>query len=246
MLISVPLAAESFCFFRFKCGLDYLLQVRHCAQECLLNALKLLQSPTVVEKASKSIFSLLKTYIPLAVKLSSSPAADESKEETLSKPVEVLHMLNVVRSALPSLSVEVRLKILPEVHKIMSSQFSILTRHILQIIEAFLENLKVGDALQVMEDIIVSLCSYVSSNGNPVDTVISAANLLKIAMDKLQIEGSESGMKNLPIVCCSLAGIIVDWCSVDSLRDYSLCCYIDFYIAIIPWVRELFYLYCLD
>lgn len=118
------------------------------------------------------------------------------------------------------------MKILSEVHKLTSSHFSVLTRHILKIIEAFLENLKVGDATQVTEEIIVCLCSYVSSTGNPMDTVISAANLLKVAMDKLQIEGSEARMKNLPIVCCSLAG--------------SLCCH----IVRLPFMLLHCFLYC--
>ncbi|XP_031383633.1 RRP12-like protein [Punica granatum] len=193
-----------------KFSVDKRPKVRRCAQECLENSFKLLRSPAAVKKASKLVISSFKNYIPLADTLSSTPVADEPKDESPSKSehVEVLHMLNVVRFTLPSLSAEARLKIFLEVHKFMSSQFSILTRHILKIIEAFLEIPKAGDALQESEDIIVSLCSYVSSNGNPVDTVISAANLLKAAMDKLQIEGSELRMKNLPTVCRSLAGLL--------------------------------------
>ncbi|KAK4799076.1 hypothetical protein SAY86_024441 [Trapa natans] len=197
---SVSLAFET--LLRFS--VDKRPKVRRCAQECLQNALHFFQSPAVAEKASTLIFSSLKDYIPSAVKLSSSPVSDVSENQM--EPVEVLRIFNVVRLTLPSISPEVRMKILLELRKLLSSHFSVLTTHIHKIIEAFLENLKVGDATEVTEGIIVSLSSYVSSIINPMDTVISAAKLAKVAMDKLQIEGSEARMRNLPIVCCSLAG----------------------------------------
>lgn len=120
-------------------------------------------------------------------------------------------MLNVLISVCPYLSAKVSIQILSELDKLMSPRFSALTAQILKIIEALLETLAVGDTVQEIENVITSLASYVSSKENPVETVMTAANLLRVALNKFHTGGSSLWIKNLPVVWESLAGMLLDF-----------------------------------
>ncbi|KAK7815330.1 rrp12-like protein [Quercus suber] len=146
--------------------------------------------------------------MPLAVKLSSLKAVDGSKDDTLSKPehLEVLYMLSVVKISVPSLSTKVSSKVISEIVKLLNSKFSVLTRHVFQ-----------------TEKIVDLLVSYVSSGDkNPVDTDISAATLLKRALDILHDRESSLWIRNLPLVCGCLAGLLSSEASIASLASSIL------------------------
>ncbi|KAH9648509.1 NUC173 domain-containing protein [Citrus sinensis] len=201
-----------------KFSIDKRPKVRRCAQDCLEKVLKSFQSSTVIKAASKLINSLFEKYIPLAITLCTSGTVDGSKDEMLLKPdhLEVLYMLNVVNLIVPRLSVKVRLKILSELCKLMTSEFSPLTRHIFKGIEAFVETSRVEVVIPEMENIIVSLASYVSlKKRNPVDTVMTATILLKSCMEKL-LNGETRSLwtKNVPLVFGALAGLLTSEASI--------------------------------
>ncbi|XVE61118.1 hypothetical protein DITRI_Ditri06bG0014200 [Diplodiscus trichospermus] len=191
-------------------AIDKRPKVRRCAQEYLEKVFKLFQSSIVTEEASKSVLSLLKKHMHVALILSTIKSADDSKDENLLKPehLEVLHMLNVLKLTVPYLSAKIRLKVLSELCKLTSSEFSILTRNIHKTIGAFFGNSKFEANIPEMENVIVSLASYVSREKNPVDTLISAVTLLKCAVDKLHAVESNSWTKNVPLVCGSVAGLL--------------------------------------
>lgn len=160
------------------------------------------------------MFSLVKSCMPVALRLSESRIIDgSSKDETLSKPehLEVLHMLNLLKVTIQYLSVKISSKILLELLKLMgSSHYTALTRHVFKIIEAFFETWRDEVIGLQIESIINYLCLYVSlGEKNPVDTVILAATLLKIALDKLHAGGSSSWMRNFPKVCGPIAGVLL-------------------------------------
>ncbi|KAL5810487.1 hypothetical protein ACOSQ3_027197 [Xanthoceras sorbifolium] len=195
-----------------KFSVDKRPKVRKCAQDCLENVFKSFQSSTVTKAASKLINSLFKEYLPLATTLSTSRTVDGLKDEALMKPehLEVLHVLNVVKISVPYLSAKVSSEILSELCKLTSSEFSPITRHILKNIEAFYGSLKVEVVFPESERIIVFLASYVSlREKNPMDTIMSAVTLLKSAMDKLlNGEIRSTWIKNVPVVCGSLVGLL--------------------------------------
>ncbi|KAK8588814.1 hypothetical protein V6N13_087709 [Hibiscus sabdariffa] len=211
---SVQFGLESLLEF----AIDKRPKVRRCAQEYLEKFFKSFQSSIVIKEASKLVLSLLKKHMPLALTLSTIKSADDSKDETMLKPehLEVLHMLNVLKLTVPYLSAKIRLKILSELCKLTSSEFSFLTRNIHKTIEVFLGNSNVEAIIPEMENIIVSLASYVSGEKNPVDTLISAAALLKCATYKLHGIQSNSWMKNVPSVCSSLTALLSSEASVAS------------------------------
>ncbi|KAA8517112.1 hypothetical protein F0562_017405 [Nyssa sinensis] len=202
-----------------KFSIDRRPKVRKCAQDCLLKVFKSFKSSAVIKQASKLVFSLLKGYMPMAVKISASGAADGSRDEILPKPeqLEVLHMLNVLKLIVPYLSVKITLKVLSQLHKLMSSQFSALTRHIFNVIEVIFETSSAEVIIPEAENIIKSLASYAYlGEKNPVDTILSAATLLKSALDKLYTDEPSKWINNLPLVFDSLAGLLTFEASIAS------------------------------
>lgn len=180
-----------------------LLQVRKCSQDCLESVFKSLQSRAVIKEVSKLVLSKLKGYMPLAVELC-------SRTKNGPKNLEVLHMLNVVKLTVPFLSAKVSSKLLSEMNKLVGSRFSALTRHVLQIIEALFKTSRVNAIVSETEEAISSLASFVSKGDkNPLDTVMSAATLLKSSVCILHTGESTSWINNLPLVCGSVAGMLL-------------------------------------
>lgn len=144
------------------------------------------------------------------MKLTVSRNIDECKDKGTSKNdhLEVLHVLNVVNLVAPNISAKVVPKVLSEVHKLFGSQISALTRHVLKTVEAIFETSRVRNIVLELEDIVVSLASFVSlGDKNPLDTVIFTATVLRLAMD-LRYTGQPSlWIKNLPLVCQSMMGM---------------------------------------
>ncbi|KAM3691175.1 hypothetical protein ACJW31_09G175400 [Castanea mollissima] len=206
-------------------SIDRRPKVRRCAQDFLVKAFKSFKSSGVNKAASKLVLSMLKNNMPLAVKLSSLKAVDGSKDDTLSKPehLEVLYMLSVVKISVPSLSTKVSSKVISEIVKLLNSKFSVLTRHVFQVIEVFFETSRVEVTVPEMEKIVDLLVSYVSSGAkNPVDTDISAATLLKGALDILHDGESSLWIRNLPLVCGCLAGLLSSEASIASFASSIL------------------------
>ncbi|KAI4348683.1 hypothetical protein L6164_009378 [Bauhinia variegata] len=195
-----------------KFSIDKRPKVRRCAQESLEKVFKSFQSSTVVKQASKLILSVLKRYTPLGKKLLSSRAVDGSKDESFSKPehLKVLHVLNVLKLTAPCLSAKVMSKVLSEIRKLFSAQFSALTGHVLKTIEAIFEASNAESIVLETETIIVSLASYISlGDKNPLDTLVHAATLLKHSLDILRTGRSSSWMTNLSLVCASIMGLLM-------------------------------------
>lgn len=205
-----------------KFSVDKRPKVRRSAQECLEKVFKSFRSSSVVKEASKLVFSLFKNYMPVALTLSESRIFDESKEETLSKleHLEVIHMLNLLKVTVPYLSVKISSKVLPELVKLLRSDFSVLTRQIFQNIEAFFVSSSDEVTGPQQENIIDSLSGYLSlGQKNPVDTVLSAATLLRTILNKLRAGGSSSWTSNGHKIFGSTAGLLTDEATASQASD---------------------------
>lgn len=191
-----------------KFSIDKRPKVRKCAQDCVMNVLKAFEYSTAIKKASKLVLSLFKSYMKVAVNISAS--SSDSKDDILSKPdhLEVLHMLNLLKHLLPYLSAEVRLKALLELQKLVTARFSALTRHIFDVIKAMFESLGADDLIPEADGLIKSLASYISVRGNPLDTVLSAAYLLKNSLNNIHAKESSIWTSHLSLVIDSLAGLL--------------------------------------
>ncbi|KAL0555029.1 hypothetical protein IC582_008960 [Cucumis melo] len=191
-----------------KFSVDRRPKVRRCAQESLITFLNSLKHSAIKKEASNLVFSLLKSCMPSAVKLSTVTPVDGPEEDKQShgQHLDVLHRLNVIILAIPLLSKKVRFKMLKELIKLVNPQFSIVTAHSFKAMELILKSSKTGVPALEVESIIVAIGSYLSSGDkNPLDTVLSAITLLKCAMDA---GGSSVAKKNLPVVCGYMAGLL--------------------------------------
>lgn len=186
-------------------------KVRRCAQESVEKVFKSLKSSKATKEASKLVLSELKSFCDLAMKLSALKNVDKCKEDKDLKHenLEVLHLMNLISLVAPYLSAKVIPKVLSEVYKLFGSQFSELTMHVLKTIKAIFEALRIQNIVLETEGIVVSLASFVSlGDKNPLDAVILAATLLKVAMDSLYNGQSSLWIKNLPAVCRSVMGLL--------------------------------------
>ncbi|XP_074378997.1 uncharacterized protein LOC141720464 isoform X2 [Apium graveolens] len=192
-----------------KFSIDRRPKVRKCAQDCVVNVLKALESSTVKHKASKYVLSLFKTCMKTMGDLSAAKSSNGSKD-TLPKAeqLEVLHMLNLLKHLLPYLSAKVKLEALSELLKLVTSRFSTLTRHIFDVVKTMIESIEGDDIVSEVDRLVNLLASYVSRRQNPSDTILSAAYLLKISMNNLHVKESITWNNHLSLVFRSLGGLL--------------------------------------
>ncbi|KAJ0239610.1 ARM repeat superfamily protein [Hirschfeldia incana] len=202
-----------------KFSIDKRPKVRRCAQECLEKLFGSLRLTTVVKEASDALFALLKEHKSVLYELSSRKVVEGSKAESAlkSENAEAAHVLNVMSATIPFLSAEVISSVFSELCKLMGSRFSPLTRQILKGIDTIFKSSE-DDAVVVpeIEGVIASLTSYVSLHDkNPADTVVHASTLLKSALEKAE---PTLCLRQLPLVCGSLAGLLT---SEDDVASQS-------------------------
>ncbi|KAL8162318.1 hypothetical protein V2J09_013807 [Rumex salicifolius] len=189
-------------------SMDKRPKVRKCAQVCLENALKSFQCPSLVKRASKLILSLMMSHIPVVVKLGSLEAKSGHKKKAVpeSDNSEALHVLNIVKLAVPHLNDKISLEVVLELLKLLNTQHFALTRPVLEIIEAFMCSFGVDVTSPIAEDIIAALSIL---NKYPKDTIVSGSNLLSTALNVLHSRGTSDWIKNLPLAVRAIAGVLV-------------------------------------
>ncbi|XP_038697299.1 RRP12-like protein isoform X2 [Tripterygium wilfordii] len=202
-----------------KFSIDKRPKVRKCAQDCLEKVFRSFSSSGAIQEASKLILSLFKSYMPLAVEISNIKVLNASRDEMLSRAehLELLHTLNVVKLTVPYLSAKISCKVLSELHQIMNSEFSLVTRHVFNIIGVFYETSKVEGIIPKADKIIASLAAYVFLwEKNPADTVLAAATLLKSTLDQAHSAESTSWFKNIRLVWETITGLLTSEASTAS------------------------------
>jgi len=184
------------------------LQVRKCAQVCVEKVFKSLHNPIVKKNSSKAVLFMYRKYMPLSEQLNTVKLSDaqQSKIQSESQHLEALHMFNVLTLLVPSLSENVRVKIISGVYKLLGCSVSSCTGHILRLLEALFEYLKVEHLVSHSDSIFSVLTSYISTDNNPIDTVISASILLRNGLKRLQDAHPSLWIKFLPSIFTSLAG----------------------------------------
>ncbi|KAF2542937.1 hypothetical protein F2Q68_00029912 [Brassica cretica] len=194
-----------------KFSIDKRPKVRRCAQECLEKLFGSLLSSTVIKEASDTLYALLKEHKSVLSELSSKKIVEGSKVESAlkSENAEAAHVLNVLSATVPFLSAEVSSCVFSELCKLMGSQFSPLTRQILKAIDTIFKSSEDTVVVPEIEGVITSLTGYVSLHEkNPADTVLHVSTLLKNALEKANSVEPTFCLRQLPLVCGSLAGLL--------------------------------------
>ncbi|KAL0834757.1 hypothetical protein Bca101_086646 [Brassica carinata] len=194
-----------------KFSIDKRPKVRRCAQECLEKLFGSLLSSTVIKEASDTLYALLKEHKSVLSELSSKKIVEGSKVESAlkSENAEAAHVLNVLSATVPFLSAEVSSCVFSELCKLMGSQFSPLTRQILKAIDTIFKSSEDTVVVPEIEGVITSLTGYVSlQEKNPADTVLHVSTLLKNALEKANSVEPTLCLRQLPLVCGSLTGLL--------------------------------------
>ncbi|KAI0497430.1 hypothetical protein KFK09_020654 [Dendrobium nobile] len=205
--LSIELPLETLLVF----GVDKRPKVRRCAQSCLEELSKNCRSSSIVKKTSKVVHRMHRKYIVLVKNSYSIEPTNAAPNNATSKPehLEALHMLNVLNTMLPYISDKIRMKILSDSYELLGCHFSWLTRHILRILEALLEQSDVKVLVPKAENVMSALTSYVSSaEKNPVDTIVSASSLLKNVLRKFGDAFPTMWIRYLPLVFTALIGYL--------------------------------------
>lgn len=190
------------------CRVFHLLQVRKCAQDCVVKLFKTFKSHLVIKEASKLVLTSFKSYMSLAVKTAVSKSEDGCKDDNLSKGehLDVLHMLNLLKFLVPCLPSKFISKAVIELQKAITARFSALTRHVFDVMGEILRSLEAGSTIPNTEEIVTTLASYISKRQNPVDTLFSAAALLDTFLTKFQVGDPTKWNDHYSLIIGSIAG----------------------------------------
>lgn len=154
------------------------------------------------------MYLLLKDYMPLATETSTSKIDGGTMHDPMSRPEpqDVLHLLNIMKHVVPDLSPKIREKVLSKLLKTLSSQSTVVARHVFDVISAIFETAGTEVIVSNAEDIFTSLSPYISvGENNPVESVFCAANL---ALGRLHKGDMDEWKSFLPMLIESLAGIL--------------------------------------
>uniref|UniRef100_A0ACD5WMY4 Uncharacterized protein n=1 Tax=Avena sativa TaxID=4498 RepID=A0ACD5WMY4_AVESA len=214
--VAVPLEAL------LAASVDQRAKVRRCAQESVEKLFADLQRSGCGKKASSAAIDLFEKHISLVRSLAKLDAdASEAKE------TEAVHMLGAVAVLVPYLSKKARNTVFSGARRLLSSRFSPLTRHVLRLMEALLEHLKVENVESELENFISLLLAYLPyDEKKPDDTIIAALQLMKSCLAKLTGH-SKLWTKALPSAFEALSGyLILDRkCSEDIAKLLIECIY---------------------
>ncbi|KAI3876353.1 hypothetical protein MKW92_004440 [Papaver armeniacum] len=199
-------------------SIDKRPKVRKCAQVCVEDIYKSVQCTNVVKEASELFGLVFDKYFPFAITIALCvpEITEDSERAEKFKLMESLHMLRVLKRIVQYLSNDVVRKVLSQIHKIMGSKFSLLTRRIFAVLEAILER---EEEIIVPEIVIVALGRYASkkANNKPDDTVLRACVLSKRCLDKLHVDADKRSIwvANLHLVFEPIANVVCAGISVS-------------------------------
>lgn len=160
---------------------------------------------------------MFKRYISFDI-----PEASSEKQRPKSEHLEALHLLNVFVLVVPTLSKKINIKFLHDILNIFGCQFSLLTKHLLKLLEAVLKHLDDDDLIPELNNITSSLSAYLSYSGkNPVDTILSSSHLLSNVLNKLHSSKPDMWIEIFPIMFTPLTGNF--FLFLISYGTYSFC-----------------------
>ncbi|CAM8895857.1 unnamed protein product [Rhodiola kirilowii] len=190
-----------------KFSVDKRPKVRKCALAYVEKIFSSFEDPSIKKEASNLVASLFETYLPSIVELSNLRLSNGSTIEAPSRPelVEALHMLNVLKLAVPFLSTKMGSKFLKKLLKLMHSESTALTRHILIITDTYFLASKFEVISSSLEKILVSFSAYLTKAKNtPLDTEKAVLDLLRRTVDRVNCDDHRVCVKWLPVVFGSI------------------------------------------
>ncbi|EPS67321.1 hypothetical protein M569_07457 [Genlisea aurea] len=188
-----------------KLSLDRRPKVRKCAQECLFTIFKSFKSSSLFKRAGRLVYSMIKDRLPAVSKVINSKIVGET-ERMLPEHQDVVHLLGLMKHAIPFLSPKFQMRMLPRLSKMFSYNIPVVITQVSDIMLSVLKTSGADIILSNSEEIFQTLVSYMSSGkGNSVDNIFPAATLSKTALAKLHDGHMKEWTTYFPMVTGSLA-----------------------------------------
>ncbi|PUZ77935.1 hypothetical protein GQ55_1G413300 [Panicum hallii var. hallii] len=181
-------------------------KVRKQAHSCLRDVLQSFQRQAVLVPASEGITRCFERFLLLAG--GSSAVNTGVAEEGPKGAKEVLYMLNGLKCCLPLMASKPSNTILKYFKALLDLQQPILTRSILEILNAVGESPSLQLKSDVLLDVMCSLGLSVSSGRKSGDEMASIARLLLVGTKKIYNQNKNICVVKLPLIFTSLGDIL--------------------------------------
>nr|PNR59348.1 hypothetical protein PHYPA_002139 [Physcomitrium patens] len=197
-------------------------KVRKRAQLCMIGVLSSLQGKQALGTASEVVFNLFEQSLNTVSKsLSGNPS------NTPTGAVEVLHMLGALKQLLPLLAVKFIGRILPHLAQLYELQQPIVTRNVLDTLQALCTNPTAEMPSAALGEILGRLGALLASGEkrSSVDEVTVVTRILQHGFEKLCKSDRSLCITKLPAVFHSLTGLLaseqeeVVFAAAESMRN---------------------------
>ncbi|RLN07702.1 RRP12-like protein isoform X2 [Panicum miliaceum] len=185
---------------------DHRPKVRKQAHSCLRDVLQSFQRQAILVPASEGITRCFERFLLLAG--GSSAVNTGVAEEGPKGAKEVLYMLNGLKCCLPLMASKPSNTILKYFKPLLDLQQPILTRSILEILNAVGESPALQLKSDVLLDVMCSLGLSVSSGRKSGDEMASIARLLHVGTKKIYNKNKNICVVKLPLIFTSLGDIL--------------------------------------
>lgn len=184
------------------------MQVRNQSHTCLRDMLQSFQRLNILVPASEEITSTFERFLLLA---GGSNAQDQTEGERSKGAMEVLYMLGALKECLPLMAPKPTNIIMKYFKTLLDLHQPVLTRGILEILQAICVKETNGVDPVLLLDLLCSIGSSVPVEEKSGDELAAVARLLCLGMKKVYNLNKESAVRKLPFVFNSLGGM----CGLD-------------------------------
>ncbi|XP_077230850.1 ARM repeat superfamily protein [Tasmannia lanceolata] len=179
-------------------------KVRKHAHSCLHDVLQSFQGSAVLASASEGITNIFQRFILLAGGSNPITSATEGPKGAM----EVLYILSALKDCLPLMSIKFTTNILKCFKPLLELRHPIVTRHIMNILQALCSNPSSRIAPDVLLDLLCLLALSLSSTEKSADGMTFTARLLHVGIEKVFVLNRDQCVVKLPIVFNALGEIL--------------------------------------
>jgi ribosomal RNA-processing protein 12 len=180
------------------------MQVRKQSHACLRDMLQSFQKLNILISASEEITSTFERFLLLA---DGTNCQDQTKGERPTGAMEIFYVLGSLKESLPLMAPKSTNIILKYFKTLLDLHQPVVTRGILEILQAICVRETNGADPQILLDLLCSIGLSVPVEHKSGDELAAIARLLYHSMKKVYILNKEIAVVKLPLVFNSLGGM---------------------------------------
>ncbi|KAJ7533387.1 hypothetical protein O6H91_13G046200 [Diphasiastrum complanatum] len=192
-----------------KYCLDQRPKVRRRAQVCIAAVLSSLKGFPALEMASDSVFLLLdQSVMKVSGNLSAGKGSKSIAISATSDAVEVLHVLGSLQHLLPVMSAKGVGKTLPHFGKLLDIRHNLVTKHVLNALQALSTNSDTRIPVAVFGDLLEKVAGLLSPAKKDVDEVLTTLRALEKGLQMLHHVDPAVCASKLPAIFHAVSGLL--------------------------------------